>query len=340
MFNFNIESTKETTRFDTVEKWDMLIIGGGPAGLNASLYAKRKGLEVGIVTDEIGGQLHNTTDVDNYLGTGLIEGPELSSAFLDHVNSMDVPILKHVKVKNLTHQAPDFTLELSDGRVLWAKTVLVATGGRPRKLDIPGEREFSNKGVTYCATCDAPFFKGKHVIVAGGGNSAAEGVLDLVPWADEITVVHRSQWRADPVLLEKLDQVETLTVHLESQLLEVYGETLMQGVKYKDKATGTIHSIAADGLLIEIGNVPTSGFVKDLVKTNDRGEILVDARQRTNVPGLFAAGDVTQQPDKQIIISAGEGAKAALAASKYLNENYKERYHGEELTQRRSKEAN
>ncbi len=340
MFDFNVETTKETTLFDTVEKWDMLIIGGGPAGMNAGLYAKRKGLEVGIVTDEIGGQLHNTTDVDNYLGFGLIEGPNLSRAFLDHINNLDVPMLKHVRVKHLAHTDPDFELQLNDGRTLKAKTILVATGGRPRKLDIPGEKAFVNKGVTYCATCDAPFFKDKHVVVAGGGNSAAEGVLDLVHYASEITVIHRSQWRADPVLLEKLSDVDHLTIHLESQLLEVYGDHTMKGVRYKDKRTGHVHSVEADGLLIEIGNVPTSDFVRDLVSTNDLGEIIVDRQQNTNIPGLYAAGDVTEQPDKQIIISAGEGAKAALSASEYLNKSYKERYHGEQSIERRSKEAN
>ena len=340
MFNFNVETTKETTLFDTVEKWDLLVIGGGPAGMNAALYAKRKGLKVGIVTDEIGGQLHNTTDVDNYLGFGLIEGPELSNAFLDHVNSLEIPLLKHVRVKKLEHEDPDFQLQLTDGHLLTAKTVLVASGGKPKKLDIPGEKPFVNKGVTYCATCDAPFFKDKHVIVAGGGNSAAEGVLDLVPWASKITVIHRSQWRADSVLLEKLNEVDKLTVHLESQLLEVFGEHTMQGVRYKDKTSGEEHTVYADGLLIEIGNVPTSDFVRDLLTTNARGEIIVDRQQSTNIPGLYAAGDVTEQPNKQIIISAGEGAKAALSASEYLNKTYKERYHGKKPIERRSEEAN
>jgi alkyl hydroperoxide reductase subunit AhpF len=278
--------------------------------------------------------------VDNYLGFGLIEGPELSHAFLDHVNSLDIPMLKHVRVNELEHLTPDFRLHLNDGRTLTAKTVLVATGGKPKKLDIPGEKAFVNKGVTYCATCDAPFFKGKRVIVAGGGNSAAEGVLDLVPWASEITVIHRSQWRADPVLLEKLDGVENLTIHLESQLLEVYGDDTMHGVRYRDKASGEIRTVEAEGLLIEIGNVPTSDFVRDLLDTNDKGEIIVDRSQRTSIPGLYAAGDVTEQPDKQIIISAGEGAKAALSATEYLNKSYKERYHGKQSIERRSEEAN
>ncbi len=323
MFDFNVEKPSESTRFDTVEKWDFLVIGGGPAGLNAALYAKRKGLEAAIVADEVGGQLHNTTDVDNYLGFSLIEGPKLSDAFFEHVTKLEIPILNNVKVKTIVHRNPDFIITTSDGRSIATRTALIATGGTPKKLGIPGEDTFANKGVTYCATCDAPFFKDKHVVVAGGGNSAAEGVLDLVPWAKKITVVHRSQWRADQVLLDKLDKVDKLTVHLESQLLSVEGEERMTGVTYRDKVNDTIESLEADGLLVEIGNVPKSDFVKDLVDTNDRGEIIVSNNQMTSVPGLYAAGDVTTQPDKQIIISAGEGAKAALSANQYLNHEYK-----------------
>jgi len=312
----------------------MLIIGGGPGGMNAALYAHRKGLKVGLITDEIGGQLHNTTDVDNYLGFGLVEGPKLSNAFLDHINSLDIPMLKNVKVKSMIHYAPDFELVLSNGVKLLAKTVVLATGGAPKKLSIPGEKAFVNKGVTYCATCDAPFFKDKHVIIAGGGNSAAEGVLDLVPWASKITVIHRSQWRADKVLLSKLTEVKNLDVHLESQLLEVVGETTMTGVKYLDKKTDETKTLEADGLLVEVGTVPNSGLIKEQVATNDLGEIVVDNQQKTSITGLYAIGDVTAQPHKQIIISAAEGAKAALVASQYLNKNYKERYHGEFIERR------
>lgn len=323
MFDFNVEKTN-TSEFDSHDLWDMLVVGGGPAGLNAALYAKRKGLKVGIITDEIGGQLHNTTDVDNYLGFSLVKGPELSQSFLDHVNNLDIPILKGVKVKTITHSDPDFALQLTDGKQVNTKTLIIATGGAPKKLDIPGEKALSNKGVTYCATCDAPFFKDKHVIVAGGGNSAAEGVLDLVSFARKITVVHRSKWRADKVLLDKLNAIDKLTVHLESQLVKVLGDDHVTGVEYLDKKSGEIKQIDAEGLLIEIGNVPKSDFVKDLVKTNEAGEVLVDENNMTSIRGLYAAGDIVAQPHKQIIISVADGAKAALAASQYLNSNYKE----------------
>ncbi|MFP4286705.1 MAG: NAD(P)/FAD-dependent oxidoreductase [Candidatus Izemoplasmataceae bacterium] len=323
MFNFSVEKKTSNEAFDRVNIWDMLIIGGGPAGLNAALYAKRKGLEVGIITKETGGQLHNTTAVDNYLGYNLIEGEALANTFLDHVNHLEVPILKNQHVRHLEKNGHDFQVTLEHGKVLSAKTILISTGGAPRKLNVLGETSYANKGVTYCATCDAPFFKDKHVIVAGGGNSAAEGVIDLVPWASKITVVHRSNWRADQVLLDKLKTIDKLDIYLQTQILEVVGDELMKGVKVLDKITGEERIIEADGLLIEIGTVPNSHLVEDLVDLNDSKEIIVDHNQSTSVEGLYAAGDVTAQPHKQIIISAAEGAKAALAANQYLNQNYK-----------------
>jgi len=323
MFSFNVEKTSETSIFEHLSFWDLIVVGGGPAGLNAGLYAKRKGLKVGIISYEIGGQLHNTSTVDNYLGIEYIEGKDLSDKFLNHINSLEIPILKQIKITSLKRIKQDFEITLSDGKILKSKTVLIATGGAPRKLEIPGEMTFANKGVSYCTTCDAPFFKDKHVIVAGGGNSAAEAVIDLVPWARKITVVHRSKWRADQILLDKHKSIDGLTVHLNTQILNVYGHGNMQGVEVLDKTTGKTFKIDADGLFIEIGTVPNSTLVKDLVETNGQGEILVDQNQMTSVPGLYAAGDVTSQPYKQIIISAAEGAKAALAVTQYLNQTYK-----------------
>lgn len=323
MFDFKLDKPTKSSVFDTVERWDLLIIGGGPAGLNAGLYGKRKGLVCGIISEEPGGQLHNTSTVDNYLGFKDIEGEALANTFIEHVNQLDVPILKGQRAKKIEKQGFDFHVTITDGRILKAKTLLIATGGAPRKLNIPGEKTFANKGVTYCATCDAPFFKDKHVIVAGGGNSAAEGVLDLVPYASKITVVHRSQWRADQIILSKLNDVKNLTVHLETQMLEVLGDELMTGVRVLDKKTMQERIIEADGLLIEIGTIPNSGLIKDMVETNERDEVFVDQNQMTSLPGLFAAGDITTQPDKQIIISVAEGAKVALAVNRYLTHDYK-----------------
>ncbi|MCF7924617.1 MAG: FAD-dependent oxidoreductase [Candidatus Izimaplasma sp.] len=323
MLNFNVEKKTETNLFDKVKKWDLLIIGGGPAGLNAGLYAKRKGLAIGVIAKEIGGQLHNTTIVDNYLGFNMIEGEALSNTFFDHINQLEIPVLSGTNVRSLEHLNPDFRVETENGKILIAKTILVATGGEPRKLNIPGEAKLANKGVTYCATCDAPFFKDKHVIVAGGGNSAVEGVLDLVPWASKITIVHRSEFRADEILLKKLETIDKLTIHLQTKILAVLGEDKVSGVQILDKKTNKKHIIEADGLLIEIGTVPNSYLIKDLVKTNEQNEVIVDKNQMTSIPGLYAAGDITEQPFKQIIIATAEGAKAALAINLYLNQNYK-----------------
>ena len=323
MFSFAVEKTSEDAHFYKVSHCDVIVVGGGPAGLNGALYAKRKGLEVGVISKEIGGQLHNTSMVDNYLGFQYIEGKNLSHQFLTHVNSLKIPVLKNVSIEKINHIYPNFELYLSNGKVITTKTVLIATGGAPRKLGVPGEKEFSNKGVSYCTTCDAPFFKDKHVVVAGGGNSAAEAVLDLVPWAKKISVVHRSQWRADQILLDKHKNIEKLDVFLETQILSIIGKDKMEGLEVLDKKTMEKRIIEADGLFIEIGNIPNHHLVKHLVELNDVGEIKVDSNQMTSLPGMFAAGDVTEQPYKQIIISAAEGAKAALAISQYLNHTYK-----------------
>ncbi len=320
MFNFNLETVKETSLFDTTDLWDFIIIGGGPAGLNAGLYAKRKGLNVGIISGDIGGQLHNTTDVDNYLGFSLVQGKDLSDHFLKHIENLDVPVLNNTKVRQLNKNDDVFILTTDNFKEIKAKTVLIATGGQPRKLQVPGEEVYANKGVSYCTICDAPFFKGKHVIVAGGGNSAAESVLDLVPWASKITVVHRSQWRADKILLDKLSTVKNLDIFLQTQILEVVGENAMTGVKVLDKLTNEERIIEADGLFIEIGTSPNSSFLEGFVDMNNQKEVIVNSEQMTSVEGLFAAGDITNQPYKQIIISAADGAKAALAATKYINQ--------------------
>ncbi len=322
MFDFSFENTKKSDVFDTVDKWDLLIIGGGPAGLNAALYAKRKGMQVGIVAEELGGQLHNTSLVENYLGFIDISGEKLAQTFIDHVNQLEIPILKNVRVKSVERVIPDFKLTISGGKELLTKTLLVATGSVPRRLMVKGEREYANKGVTYCATCDAPFFKDKHVIVAGGGNSAVEAVLDLVPYASKITVVHRSLWRADEVLMKRMNKIDKLSVLLQTQILEVVGEDMMTGIKVLDKNTNEVRIIAADGLLIEIGTIPNTGLISDMVETNDKKEIIVTCEQMTSVPGLYAAGDITAKPDKQIIISVAEGAEVALAVKRYLNSEY------------------
>lgn len=323
MFQFNIEKEVKNPLFEKTKLWDLIIIGGGPAGLNGALYAKRKGLTVGLISKNIGGQLHNTTIVDNYIGLNDITGENLSNEFLAHVKRLEVPIYQDVYVESIHKTDYVFNINLSSGEILQSKTVLITTGGNPRKLEVPGENEFANKGVSYCATCDAPFFKDKHVIVAGGGNSAAEAVIDLSKWASKVTVVHRSQWRADKILLEKLKEIPGLTVHLNTQIQQVNGNSMMTSLKVFDKTLNKTFDIEAEGLFVEIGLVPNSQLVKNLVKLNEKEEIIVDENQMTSLDGLFAAGDVTNQPYKQIIISASEGAKAALSITQYINTKYK-----------------
>ncbi len=318
MFDFQIQKKAIPPAFETISVWDLLVVGGGPSGMNAALYAQRKGLNVGILTKEIGGQLHNTSTVDNYLGLPMTEGKDLSSTFLKHLEQLSVPIYNEAFITKIEKVNDLFHVHLDHGAVYQSKTILLSTGGQPRMLNIPGEKTFANKGVSYCTTCDAPFFKGKHVVVAGGGNSAAEAVLDLVAWASHITVVHRSQWRADAITLKKMQGIQHLTVNLETQILEVHGDKTMTGVTVFNKKTNTKQFIQADGLFIEIGLIANSILVKDLVKLSDKNEVLVNDQFMTSLPGLFAAGDVTQHPYKQIVIAVGDGAKAALAIHQYI----------------------
>jgi thioredoxin-disulfide reductase len=318
MFDLQIQKRVIPSIFDEVKLWDILVIGGGPAGLNAALYAQRKGFKVAIISKEIGGQLHNTSTVDNYLGIPMTEGKQLSDTFLKHLETLQVPLYLEVSVQSLKKIDNHFIIELDNGVTLTSKTVLLATGGKPRQLGIPGELEFANKGVSYCTTCDAPFFKDKHVIVAGGGNSAAEAVIDLAVWAKKITVVHRSQWRADKIILEQVNKLKQVTVHLETQLLRAEGDQILKRVVVLDKKTNKQSIIETDGLFIQIGLLANSTLVKDLVPLTPNGEVIVNQDFMTNLPGLFAAGDVTHHPFKQIVIAVGDGAKAALAIQQYL----------------------
>jgi len=316
---FSLDTKKDSVNIDQIV-YDFLSIGGGPAGLNGALYAKRKGLKTAVVSHDLGGQLKNTTSVDNYLGFENIDAGELTGRFISHVQSLDVPLISGVRVVSVEKPESLFLVKLEDGRVLKTKTLLAALGGSPRKLGVPGEDRLYGKGVSYCATCDAPFFQGKHVVVAGGGNSAVEAAIDLAKWASRVTIIHRSRFRADQTILDRLPALKNLEVRLETQILEIRGETRVTGLWIKDKTTDSVSLWEADGLFVEIGTLPNSALFAPLVERNETGEILVDAFQRTSCEGLYAAGDITAQPHRQIIIAAAEGAKAALEASRYLNQ--------------------
>lgn len=318
-FTFNVQKPRNEVKFDKTLFYDFLIIGGGPSGLNAALYAKRKGLKVGIVTYDIGGQLLNTTGIDNYLGFKETEGATLANSFLEQVENLAVPILKEVKVTKIVKEGENFILHLDDKSQLKSKTLLIATGGKSRKLNIPGEERLQSKNLSYCAVCDAPFYKGLDVVVAGGGNSAVEAVLDLAHYANKITLIQRSHLRADQILIDKMNLLEKVSVMLETQILEVHGEEKVEGLTILDKASQKTTYFPTNGLFIEIGVDPLSGFVEGLLALNEKQEIIVNERQETSVPGIYASGDVTNTPHKQIIIAASEGAKAALQVSDYLN---------------------
>jgi alkyl hydroperoxide reductase subunit F len=316
--NMDLGVGKKGVNFDKTKLYDLIIIGLGPAGLNSALYAKRKGLEVGMIGSKSGGQVIDTTSVENYLGFEFKTGEGLVEEFVKHVATLNVPTLKDAEVIKIEKQDV-FNVELKTGEIIKATSIIIATGSKPRKLGVKGEENFLGKGVAYCAICDGPLFEGLDVVVAGGGNSAVEAAIDLAKIANSVTVVHRSKFRADQIVIDKLMSFSNVKIHLETEILEVKGEGLMSGIVVKDKATKEERFIEANGLFVEIGYLPNSGFLGGFIELNERGEIKINALNETSLPGVFAAGDVTDVPYKQIIISAGEGAKAALTANDYIN---------------------
>ncbi|WP_228727753.1 NAD(P)/FAD-dependent oxidoreductase [Fusibacter ferrireducens] len=317
--NLNFGSQKKSDSVQSDKLYDLLIIGSGPAGLNAALYAKRKGLEVAILSTKMGGQVLDTSSVENYLGIQGASGEDLVHEFIAHVNTLKVPIIKDENVKHIEKKEVQFQLTLGNGTVYKSKAVIVATGSKPRELGVKGEDEYKGRGVAYCAICDGPLFEGRDVIIAGGGNSAVEAAIDLSKIAKTVTVVHRSQFRADQIVIDKLNLAENVKIHLETQITEVVGENLVTGVNVIDKKTKETFFIPAEGVFVEIGYLPNNELVKDLVDLNDKGEVIVNAKNETSLAGLYAAGDITDTPYKQIIVAASEGAKAALSANDYIN---------------------
>lgn len=318
-FGFSLKETKKAPLPLEDTLYDILIIGGGPAGLNAALYGARKGRKVALIAKKAGGQLLNTNDVENYLGHESLSGEALSEKFIEHLAPYDVPILEDAIVAKIDKTNFGFKVTLSDHRTYQAKVLIASLGSNSRKLGIPGEAEYANRGVAYCAICDAPLYKGKDVLLAGGGNSAVEAAIDVAMVARSVTLIHRSQLRADQILIDRMNANPKIKIFLETQILEVVGNDALTGVKVLDKKTQTQRIIPGDGLFIEIGNDPNTDLVKDLVQLNERKEVVIDEKGQTSLPGFYACGDMTNVPYKQIIIAAAEGAKAALAANEYLN---------------------
>lgn len=294
---------------------DVIIIGGGPAGMTAAVYAVRKKMDILLITKDFGGQLMWTREIENYMGFQYITGPELITKFEEQVKQFPVNI-KYEEVERLTRAADGTFVVHGSESSHQGKTVIVASGKRPRRLNVPREEEFTGRGVGYCATCDGPLYAGKEVAVVGGGNSGVQAAIELCAIADKVHLVVRSDYRADPVVVEKLAGCSNVAVLKGYQAKSIAGDQTVE--KFVVASDDSTQELAVQGVFIEIGLDPNSEFARDAVKLNSYQEIVVDCRARTNVPGLFAAGDVTSGPDKQIIVAAGDGAKAALGAYEYL----------------------
>lgn len=298
--------------------YDVIIIGGGPAGLSAAIYAVRKVLKTLLVSKDIGGQVTWTYDVDNYLGFSQIETADLISKFEEHVQKYGAERLVGVEVKALELTGKIKKVITGDGKTYLAKTIIIATGKRPRPLGVPGEKEFIGMGVTYCSTCDAPLFADLDVAVAGGGNSALEAVIDLMKVARKVYMVSLTPLTGDQILQDKVVSSPKVEVFTEHEILRIVGDSAVEGLEIKSLRTGEAKRFSVAGIIIEIGLLPNSGLVVDTIETNRVGEIVIDSRCGTGVSGVFACGDVTDVPFKQVIVAAGEGAKAALSANDYI----------------------
>jgi alkyl hydroperoxide reductase subunit F len=313
---------REAAKLDAKDPFDVLIVGGGPAGAAAAVYAARKGIRVGVAAERFGGQTNDTMAIENYISVLETDGPKFSAALEAQVRHYGVDIMNLQRADKLIPTGADglVQVQMDNGATLKAKTVILSTGARWRNVNVPGEAEYKNKGVAYCPHCDGPLFKGKRTAVIGGGNSGIEAAIDLAGIVEHVTVIEfAEQLKADAVLVNKLKSLPNVTVHTNAQTTEITGDgSKVNGIRYKDRATGTEHHVELAGVFVQIGLVPNTEFLKGTVELSKFGEIVVDAKGHTNVPGVFAAGDCTTVPYKQIVIAAGEGAKAALSAFDHL----------------------
>ncbi len=298
--------------------YELIIIGGGPAGMAAAVYAARKLINTVLVSGDIGGQVNWTNGVENYLGYQFIEGDELIAKFQQQVDQFPIEQKIALKVTTITKIDGGFEVNTEEGDKFQGKVILLATGKRPRLLNVDGEKELTGRGVTYCSICDGPDFTGQKVAVIGGGNSAIEAAMDMVKAAEQVDMVSVTPLTGDPIMIEKLRDAKNLTIYTEQQTERILGQNQVEGIVIKDLKTGTRTQLEVTGVFVEIGLVPNSDMVRDLIKLNPAGEVPINSFCETAVPGFFAAGDVTDAPEKQIIIAAGEGAKAALQAHRYL----------------------
>jgi NADH-dependent peroxiredoxin subunit F len=315
-------AARDAAKLSAKEAFDVLIVGGGPAGAAAAVYAARKGIRVGVAAERFGGQTNDTMAIENYISVLETDGPKFSAALEAQVRHYSVDIMNLQRADKLVPAAADGLVEvhMDNGGSLKAKTVILSTGARWRNVNVPGEQEYKNKGVAYCPHCDGPLFKGKRVAVIGGGNSGVEAAIDLAGVVEHVTLIEfADQLKADAVLVNKLKSLPNVAIHVNAQTSEITGDgSKVNGLVYKDRASGELHRVDLAGVFVQIGLVPNTEWLKGTVDLSKFGEIVVDAKGHTNVPGVFAAGDCTTVPYKQIVIAAGEGAKAALSAFDHL----------------------
>jgi alkyl hydroperoxide reductase subunit F len=316
-------SNRDAEKMSAKPAFDVLVIGGGPAGAAAAIYAARKGIRTAIAAERFGGQVLDTMSIENFISVKETEGPKLVRALEEHVREYEVDIMNLQRATALIPAVGEGGLhevKFDSGASLKAKTVILSTGARWREMGVPGEQEYKAKGVCFCPHCDGPLFKGKRVAVIGGGNSGVEAAIDLAGLVAHVTLLEFADTlRADAVLQKKLYSLPNVTVIKSAQTTEVKGDgQKVNGLVYKDRVTEELHTVALEGIFVQIGLLPNSDWLKGTLELSRFGEIIVDAKGATNVPGVFAAGDVTTVPYKQIVIAVGEGAKASLSAFDHL----------------------
>ena len=295
--------------------FDLIIIGAGPAGITAAIYAVRKKIEVLVITKDVGGQTALSGDVENYTGYQFITGPELALKFEEHLRKFGIALKENEEVREVK-KAGNLVQVKTDKGAYVAQAVIIASGKRSRELGVDGEKEFKNRGLTYCATCDAPLFPGKDVAVIGGGNSALDAAIQLIKIANKIYIINvAEQLTGDAIMQEVVSQSPKVSILNNTQVTAVLGEKMVNAIRIKKE--GKEEALSVQGVFVEIGLIPNSGFTREVVK-NKAGEIVVNSGNETNIPGIFAAGDVTDIPEKQIVIAAGEGSKATLSVFRYL----------------------
>lgn len=309
-------SGTDASEFADKEPFDVLVVGGGPAGASAAIYTARKGIRTGVVAERFGGQVLDTMSIENFISVKATEGPKLAASLEEHVKEYDIDVMNLQRAKRL-EKKDLFELELENGAVLKSKTVILSTGARWRNVNVPGEQEFKNKGVAYCPHCDGPLFEGKDVAVIGGGNSGIEAAIDLAGIVNHVTVLEFApELKADEVLQKRLYSLPNVTVVKNAQTKEITGDQSVNGITYVDRETGEEKHVELQGVFVQIGLVPNTEWLEGTVERNRMGEIIVDKHGATSVPGLFAAGDCTDSAYNQIIISMGSGATAALGADR------------------------